>query len=181
MNGFDPRRTAAREDLAASFLRDRIRAPRYSDGERRQISAPSAPLRMYPRFDAPLLTEALSGELFTAYDIQGGWAWGQLAGDGYVGFTTIDNLTTQIEQPTHKVSARATFVYPAPDIKRPPFMRLSFSSEVIVEAARKAHVEAGRRCAEALQPLIGDSEASTVLRSFLPEEEHRDEFGPTTY
>ncbi len=133
MNGFDPRRTPAREDLSASFLRDRIRAPRYSDGERRQVSAPSAPLRMYPRFDAPLLTEALSGELFTAYDIQGGWAWGQLAGDGYVGYTTIDGLTTQIEQPTHKVSARATFVYPAPDIKRPPFMRLSFSSEVIVE------------------------------------------------
>ena len=35
---------------------------------------------------APLLTEALKGERITIYDIgTEGWAWGQLAGDGYVG------------------------------------------------------------------------------------------------
>ena len=40
-----------------------------------------------PSHDAALLTEALKGERITIYDIsEDGWAWGQLAGDGYVGY-----------------------------------------------------------------------------------------------
>jgi hypothetical protein len=128
----DPRRNAYREDLAAASLRDRVRAPRYSEGEVRQVSAPQAPIRMGPRFDSPLATEALSGELVTVYDERGGWAWAQTHYDGYVGYMPLDCLTMLIEQPTHKISSRASFVYPAPDMKLPPIMRLSFGSEVIV-------------------------------------------------
>ncbi len=141
---FDPRRTPVREDLAAAHLRDRVRAPRYVEGEQRQVTASSAPLRAAPRFDAPLLTEALNGEIVTLYDIKDGWGWGQLASDGYVGFMTVDGLSTQIETPTHKVSARWTFVYPVPDIKRPPFMRLFFSSDVIVFAQEGRFAELSR-------------------------------------
>lgn len=140
----DPRRTPFREDLAAAYLRDRVRAPRYAEGERRQVSAASVPLRAAPHFDAPLLTEALNGEIVTLYDIKDGWGWGQLASDGYVGYMTIDCLSTQIEAPTHKVSARWTFVYPVPDMKRPPFMRLGFSSEVIVFAQEGRFAELSR-------------------------------------
>ncbi len=142
--GFDPRRTPVREDLAAAHLRDKVRAPRYVEGEQRQVTASSAPLRAAPRFDAPLLTEALNGEIVTLYDIKDGWGWGQLASDGYVGYMTVDGLSTQIEAPTHKVSARWTFVYPVPDIKRPPFMRLGFSSEVIIFAQEGRFAELSR-------------------------------------
>lgn len=127
----DPRRNAFREDLAAASLQDRVRAPRYSEGEVRQVSAPVAQIKLGPRFDSQLATEALSGELVTVYEERNGWAWAQTHYDGYVGYVPMDCLTSMIEEPTHKVSSRATFVYPAPDIKLPPLMRLSFGSEVI--------------------------------------------------
>jgi cell wall-associated NlpC family hydrolase len=130
MTDLDPRLNAFREDLAAASLKDRVRAARYSEGEVRQVAATTAPIRVEPKFDASLATEALSGELVTVYDIRDGWAWVQLREDGYVGYTTADCLSTVVEENTHRVSARLTYLYPAPDVKRPPITRLSFSSTV---------------------------------------------------
>ena len=130
MTQLDPRLNAYREDLAAASLQDRIRAPRYAEGELRQVAAPAAPIRVAPRFDAPLATEALSGELLTAYEFREGWAWVQLHDDGYVGYTSVDCLSGVAEENTHRVSARLTYLYPAPDMKRPPVTKLSFSCTV---------------------------------------------------
>ncbi len=130
MTDLDPRIFAYREDLAAASLKERVRAPRYSEGEMRQVAASSAPIRVAPKFDAPLATEALSGELVAVYDIRDGWAWVQLREDGYVGYTTIDCLSAVVEENTHRVSARLTYLYPVPDIKRPPITKLSFSCTV---------------------------------------------------
>jgi cell wall-associated NlpC family hydrolase len=130
MTDLDPRLYAYREDLAAASLRDRVRAPRYSEGELRQVAATAAPIRVAPKFDAALATEALSGELVTIYDVREGWAWVQLREDGYVGYTTLDCLSSVVEENTHRVSARLTYLYPTPDIKRPPVTKLSFSSTV---------------------------------------------------
>ena len=130
MTQLDPRLNAYREDLAAASLADHFRAPRYSEGEIRQVAAPNAPIRVAPRFDAPLATEALSGELLTAYEFREGWAWVQLHDDGYVGYTTVDCLSGVVEENTHRVSARLTYIYPAPDMKRPPITKLSFSCTV---------------------------------------------------
>jgi hypothetical protein len=135
MTKLDPRRYAFRPDLAAASLQGQVRAPAYSTGEVRQVSAPQTPLRAAPRFDAPLVTEALSGELVTVYEQKEGWGWVQLNGDGYVGYTPMDGLTTLPEEPTHKVAARLTYVYPTPDMKLPPFMRLSFSSLVTISGS----------------------------------------------
>ncbi len=130
MTQLDPRLFAFREDLAAASLKDRVRATRYSEGEIRQVAASAAPIRTAPKFDAALATEALSGELVTVYDIREGWAWVQLREDGYVGYTTLDCLSAVVEENTHRVSARLTYLYPAPDVKRPPITKLSFSSTV---------------------------------------------------
>ena len=130
MTQLDPRLNAYREDLAAASLQDRIRVPRYAEGELRQVAAPAAPIRVAPRFDAPLATEALSGELLTAYEFREGWAWVQLHDDGYVGYTSVDCLSGVAEENTHRVSARLTYLYPAPDMKRPPVTKLSFSCTV---------------------------------------------------
>jgi cell wall-associated NlpC family hydrolase len=130
MKELDPRLHAYREDLAALPLQDRVRAPRYSEGEIRQVAAPAAPVRVAPRFDAPLATEALSGEILTAYEFREGWAWVQLKEDGYVGYMPIDCLSGMVEENTHRVSARLTYLYPAPDMKRPPITKLSFSCTV---------------------------------------------------
>jgi cell wall-associated NlpC family hydrolase len=126
----DPRLNAFREDLAAVSLQDRVRAARYAEPEIRQVAAPAAPVRVAPKFDAPLATEALSGEQVAAYEFREGWAWVQLREDGYVGYMPVDCLSGMLEENTHRVSARLTYLYPAPDMKRPPITKLSFSSTV---------------------------------------------------
>jgi hypothetical protein len=130
MTKLDPRTNAYRSDLAASSLKQLVRAPKYVDGEVRQAVAPQVPLRVGPHFDAPLATEALLGEIMTVFDVQNGWGWVQLHNDGYVGYAPLDGLSTNVEEPSHKVSARLTYVYPAPDMKTPPYMRLSFGCGV---------------------------------------------------
>jgi cell wall-associated NlpC family hydrolase len=131
MKELDPRLYVFRQDLAAVSLRDRVRAQRYAEGEIRQVAAFAAPIRVAPKFDAALATEALSGERLTVYDSREGWAWVQLRNDGYVGYTPLDGLSTMVEENTHRVSGRLTYVYPAPDVKRPPITKLSFSSTVL--------------------------------------------------
>ncbi|WP_127076916.1 C40 family peptidase [Rhodomicrobium lacus] len=131
MTQLDPRLNAYREDLAAASLQDRVRAQRYVQGEVRQVAAPSAPVRVAPKFDAEQATEALSGELVTLYEVRDGFGWVQLQEDGYVGYMPLDALSSLVEDNTHRVSARLTYLYPVPDMKRPPITKLSFSATVL--------------------------------------------------
>jgi cell wall-associated NlpC family hydrolase len=124
----DPRRHAYRESLAAESLRGRVEAPRYVAGVRRQVEASSLPLRREPRFDAILDSEALFGETLTLFDESEGWAWVQLARDGYVGYLPSEGLTSAVTTPTHRVAALRTFVYANPDIKTPPLALLSLNA-----------------------------------------------------
>ena len=140
----DPRRHVYRDDMAAASLRDKVQAARYVQGELRQVVSAVAALRIVPRFDAPLLTEALCGELVSVYDVSEGWGWVQLEADRYVGYMPMDNLSATIDEPTHWVSARGTFVYPAPDLKRPPIMRLGLNSKVGVTGREGRFVELSR-------------------------------------
>ncbi len=129
----DPRRNAYREDMAASSLSERVRAPRYVDGVSQQVIAARVPVRSAPKFRAPLMTEALHGETITVYDSRDGWVWGQLQRDGYVGYMPADHLSANVFKPTHAVRVRATHVYPAPDIKTPPLDMLTFGARVTAD------------------------------------------------
>jgi cell wall-associated NlpC family hydrolase len=140
----DPRRNAFRDDLADASLKDKVKAQRYVQGELRQVVAATAPLRVMPRFDAPMGTEALCGELITVFEAANGWAWGQLTNDRYVGYMPLDCISSIIDEPTHWVNARATFVYPAPDLKRPPIMRLSLNSKISVIGKEGRFLELSR-------------------------------------
>ena len=90
---FDPRITPARPTSRPSISPACRRATlRRGKGHTR-----SAPRRRRcaarPSHEAALMTEALKGERITIYDIsEEGWAWGQLAGDGYVGFVPASAL-----------------------------------------------------------------------------------------
>jgi hypothetical protein len=131
--GFDPRTTPARHDLAARHLAGIVEAPRFVEGEAYEIGAPQAPVRSAPSHEASLLTEALKGERLTIYDInEEGWAWGQLVGDGYVGFVPASALCASGPLPTHKVAALRTLVFPGASIKLPPMETLSFGSRLVV-------------------------------------------------
>ena len=118
---FDPRITPARPDLAAKHLEGKVSSARYVNGEEREVIDAQAPVREAPSPDAPLMTEALMGERVTVYEFNDeGWAWGQLADDGYVGWLPSNALLAPRGVPTHKVTALRTLAFPGPSIKLPP-------------------------------------------------------------
>jgi cell wall-associated NlpC family hydrolase len=129
----DPRLTPARPDLAAKYLQGRIKAARYVAGEEFEIIDGIAPLRREPSSDAELATQALKGERVTIYDRNGeGWAWGQLNGDGYVGWLPDRALAKPGAAPTHKVTALRSFAFPGPSIKLPPLDTLPLGAKLAV-------------------------------------------------
>jgi len=133
MGGFDPRLTPARADLAAKELEGKVVAARFVEGRVYEVVEPLAPLRLEPRPDAPLATEALKGERVIIYDMNAeGWAWGQLASDHYVGWLPANALVPPGPPPTHKVTALRTFVFPLPSIKAPPLEALPFGARIAI-------------------------------------------------
>jgi cell wall-associated NlpC family hydrolase len=130
---FDPRFTPARPDLAAAHLRGRVEAARFVEGVAQEVIAGHAPLRKEPSHGSLLMTEALHGELVMVYESDDeGWAWGQLMTDGYVGWLPAATLLARSAEPTHKVSALRTLVFPGPSIKLPPTNALPFAAQVAV-------------------------------------------------
>jgi len=133
MVALDPRIHAFRPEIAASYLKGQVEAKRFVEGTLHQIVAPQTAVRREPSHDARLDTEALMGERFIAYEFDDeGWAWGQLQTDGYVGFLAAEALGRAGAPPTHKVTARLTLGFPAPDIKLPPLATLPFGARVVV-------------------------------------------------
>lgn len=130
--GLDRRRNAYRDDLAAESLRGRVPARRFSAGEARQVVDAATPLRGAPDAKASWTTEALFGEVVTVYDERDGWAWVQLADDGYVGYVTAPALSPRVRKPTHRVKALGTSLYPSPDIKACPSLHLGMNAALTV-------------------------------------------------
>lgn len=131
--GYDPRLTPARGDIAAKYLEGKVAADRFVTGEEFEVIEAVAPVREQPSSDAMRMTEALRGERVTVYDRNGeGWAWGQLNGDGYVGWLPDAALARPAAAPTHVVSALRTFVFPGPSIKLPPMDTLVLGSKLTI-------------------------------------------------
>ncbi len=128
----DRRRQAFRSDLAAENLRGRVEAERFVSGNWGQVVVPSIQIRNKPDTAAAVDTEALFGEVLVVYDVADGWAWVQLLRDGYVGYAQADAISNEVEWPTHRVKALGTFVFPEPNIKKPPVAHLSLNSQLRV-------------------------------------------------
>jgi len=130
---FDPRVTPARPDLAAAHLRGIVAAPRYVQGTGFEVFDAVAPVRKAPVPDAMLETEALRGERVTIYDQDGeGWGWGQLHGDGYVGWLPMNALCAPGAEPTHKVAVPRTIRFPGRSIKAQPVEGLPLGSRLAI-------------------------------------------------
>src|SRR6185437_607291 len=101
----DPRITPARPDIAAAHLKGKVKAAQFVEGTLQEVIVGLAPVRKAPAHDAPLLTEALRGERVTIYETdEEGWAWGQLASDGYVGYLPAAALLAPGPESTHRVA-----------------------------------------------------------------------------
>jgi cell wall-associated NlpC family hydrolase len=143
---FDPRVTPARPDLAAAHLHGKVQADRFVAGVAFEVFDPVAPVRQSPVADAMLVTEALKGERVTIYDEDGeGWGWGQLHADGYVGWLPMNALGAPGGEPTHKVAALRTILFPGRSIKAQPVEGLPLGCRVAVigEDGRLARLASG--------------------------------------
>ena len=128
----DRRRNAFRPELADARLEGRVASLRFVAGIVQQVRVPIAPVRKEPDSSLGYETEALLGETVRVFDTAGGWAWGQLQRDGYVGYLPVAALSAEYVAPTHRIKAPATFVYPDASIKTPPLAQLSLNALIAV-------------------------------------------------
>ena len=134
MNSLDPRLHAFRPDLADAALRGTVEAQRFVEPRLMQVVEPVVSVHKVPRFDSMQLTQALMGETVKLFHEEEGWAWVQLARDGYVGYVNGNALSSDVSQPTHRVAVPSTFMYPEPGLKTQPAVALTLNAEVTVLA-----------------------------------------------
>lgn len=134
----DPRTTPANARVAAAHLRGRVAAARYSQGAPHRIAPPVADLLRTP--GGPRDRQLLMGEAVTCFDVHDGWAFVQAARDGYVGYVPVASLT-EGPAPTHRVTVRATHLYPAADFKARETAGLSHGSLLHVTGRNGAFAE----------------------------------------
>jgi cell wall-associated NlpC family hydrolase len=132
MVALDPRVHPFRPEIAARYLKGQVEAERFIDGARYEVIEPATPLRHAPSHEARQDTEVLLGERVVVYEIEEGWAWGQLETDGYVGWLSANALAQPGPAPTHKVAVPRTLCFPAPDIKRPPTAALPMGARLCI-------------------------------------------------
>jgi cell wall-associated NlpC family hydrolase len=128
----DPRTNPYRPDLAAAHLEGIVQAERFIEGVPCQLCAGFATVKAAPDFEARQTTQALFGETVTVYEEHDGWVWGQIETDGYVGYLRLETLSGEAPEPTHRVAALRTFLFPEPDLKSPTLDVLSLTSRVAV-------------------------------------------------
>jgi cell wall-associated NlpC family hydrolase len=95
-----------------------------------RVVAPSAFMRGRPDDKAEALTELLFGEDVTVSFSRADWADVESQTDGYKGFMKVAALQEPGPDPTHKIAALRTLVYPEPNLKVPPIGALSFLSRI---------------------------------------------------
>lgn len=156
MSAYDPRVTPVRDDLAARTLRGVLARPRYADGRPMQVTAPDCALSFRPEAGARQESQLLFGERFVAYEIAGGWAWGQCALDDYVGYVPAAALAPAGAPSSHAVALPRSHLYAAPELKRPVVGALGFGARVRVleESGGYVRIDEGRwLVARHLRPL----------------------------
>lgn len=135
----DTRITPVRPDLAALHLRGVIEAGTYASGQPMRCAAPVAPISAAPDGESEQVSQLLFGEDFTAYEVERGWAWGQSALDGYVGYVPeADLMPEPVTKPTHRVNALQALIYPEPDLKSRPIGAVPFGARLTRRGAEEA-------------------------------------------
>lgn len=128
----DHRTYAYRDDLADIRLKGQVTAERFAEGAPGEVIVPVADIRPRPDPRCSIDTQALQGEPLTVFDIRDGWAWVQLAADGYVGYVREDAIRQGAGEATHVISVPRSFVYPGADLRFPSLRTLSMGSRVSI-------------------------------------------------
>ena len=97
-----------------------------------RVRVPLADLRNAP--DGRLERQYAFGEAVDVLEERGGWRRVRPARDGLEGWVAADALGEPGEAPTHRVATLSAHVYPSPDIKVPPILRLPFGARLAAGA-----------------------------------------------
>ena len=116
----DPRIHPLRPDLAARRYSGTYPATRFADGSLHGVTRDCLTMRASPDATAGQTSQLLFGETFDVFETSNGWAWGQAKRDDYVGYVEAARLTADPLPTTHRLSALASHIYPAPDLKTCP-------------------------------------------------------------
>jgi len=81
-----------RGDLAHIRLAGRCFVPHYAVPMERRIAAGGAKLLAANDAASDVREELAAGTLFNLLDVTGGWAWGQVGEDGFVGYLPVEAL-----------------------------------------------------------------------------------------
>ena len=138
----NPSLHAYRPDLADKRLQGQVDAAQFVDGYVMRVKVPIAPLMSSASAPSTLDSQALLGEVVLVFEqTDAGWCWVQLEKDGYVGYmptTMLGPFSGEITEgviagdPTHRVSALRTFLYPGPDLKFPATTFLSMGAGLML-------------------------------------------------
>ena len=89
----EPGHLPVRGDLAHIKLAGRYFVPHYAAPMPHKVTGGDVVLRKVADDDAEALEELKAGTVFNVLDVTGGWAWGQVGEEGFVGYLPIDRLT----------------------------------------------------------------------------------------
>src|SRR5215469_1665095 len=137
----DNRLTPARPDLAAAYLKGKVAAACYVEGELCSVARGRASLRRRPSDDAAQDSELLLGEAVTVYERKDGWAWVQAQTDSYVGYVRETALGPVVIADA-RVILPLTPLLSAPDLKSPLRDLLPLNAAVKRGATQGHFVEA---------------------------------------
>ncbi|MEM1131259.1 MAG: C40 family peptidase [Pseudomonadota bacterium] len=127
----DPRLNPFRDEIAAKHLQGQVEAKSFVHPDTLAVAVPVTDMLGEPGAEGRT-SQALYGERFDVYEEREGWAWGQLATDGYVGWIKARHLMSlRDDTPTHLVSALLTRATPT-SIKTLGFGPLPMGSQVAV-------------------------------------------------
>lgn len=132
----DPRLTPFSGRVAHDSLRGRRDAPSFTSGTAASVTAPLVDLLRSP--GGPRDRQLLRGAQVTVIDRAGQMAY--ILWDGYCGWVRADALGPA-STPTHRVSAAATHLYTAPDLKSPEVAALSLNAQIVVTGAQGAFLQ----------------------------------------
>ena len=167
----DPRLTLARPDLADLALQGLVAAERYNAPKLFQVATPTAALRKAAHPMAEQWDQLLFGEVFRVLAVQDGFAWGQAARDGYVGFVAQDDLAALGGPATHQVAVSRTYAFAEPGIKARPVGLYSLNALTAIEATEGRFAKGegtGWFIAEHLSPIgVAQADYVAIAQGFL--------------
>lgn len=127
----DPRVTFANGRVAHVSLRGMCAAPRYAEATPKTVARPVLGLYATPE-EVDLQRQMLLGDTFEVLEEVGSRVFGRASATGYVGYVDAAGLQ-EARAATHRVTARTTLGFAAPDIKAPGPIALSLGSLLRIE------------------------------------------------